>query len=444
MGFLSNITETIKQLPSRLFANDNSLYYQFMNDYGWSFTKANKNLGELDTYYSAYNNVYVKSCIKAYSKYSLINGFSIIDNNSTNVDPITVNYLTNLFNDPSGKQSTDTFAVLNSKIWTSWKLTGDCFLEINYQKGYGNIPVGFKHIPTELILYDRETDQWGLRNSEKRFENDEIIHIYDPSVRVKDHIWGVSEIDSIGLSIALEFEGMKYNRDLFENHGMDPKGIISYDEAISNNSIAQNTKRLKESKNTKGILQLKGATYQSTGNNNRDLDFHNLMLYSRDRILIGFQVPPAIVGIIETAHLGSGTTDGQEKSFQKTLSGECKTIENAFNKVLGRGGFREVFEYNSMDLENKLTRAQIEDSQVKNGIKYINEVRTEYGLEPVPWGNTPMNYGMFGVSNSPEETGEVVPIGQQENNFNTGNVAEKSQIKLYQKALLLERLKEEY
>ena len=131
MGLINNITESIKKLPSRLFSQDNSLYYQFMNDYGWSFTKANKSLGQLDTYYNAYNNVYVKSCIKAYSRYSLINGFSIIDNNSQTVDPITSNYLTQLFNDPSGKNKTDTFAVLNNQIWASWKLTGDCFLEIN-------------------------------------------------------------------------------------------------------------------------------------------------------------------------------------------------------------------------------------------------------------------------------------------------------------------------
>ena len=55
-----------------------------------------------------------------------------------------------------------------------------------------------------------------------------------------------------------------------------------------------------------------------------------------------------------------------------------------------------------------------------------------------------MNYGMFGVSNSPEETGEVVPIGQPEINFTNDDVVEKSQIKLYQKALLMERLREEY
>ena len=340
------------KLPGLRNPEDDSLLYEFMNNYHWAFTQANKDTGDLQTYYDSYNNVFVKSCIKAYIRYSLINGFTITNNYGEEVNPITANYLNNLFNDPQGKLRADTFATLNDLIWKSWKLTGDCFIEVNHKENYGNIPIGFKHIPTELICYHNDTSQWGLRNTDYRFEDDEIIHIYEPR--------------------------------------------------------------------PEGLLTVKGATYQSTGNNNRDLDFLNLLNYSRDRILIGFQVPPAVIGIVETAHLGSGTGDSQEKSFNNTLSGDCKIIENAFNKVLGRSGFKEVFEYNHMDLENKLTRAQIEDIQLKNGVKSINEVRLDYGLNPVDWGELPLNQNL---NMSP-------------------NV--DLQVKSLQKALTMERLRREY
>lgn len=75
----------------------------------------------------------------------------------------------------------------------------------------------------------------------------------------------------------------------------------------------------------------------------------------------------------------------------------------------------------------------MKEMQIKNGTRYINEVRKEYGLEPVGWGNTPMNYGMFGVTNDVSEQEEVIPIGQHNN-----------EIKSLQKALLAERLKNEY
>ena len=72
MSLWSNFKKTVKDLPSRIRPMDNSLYYQFMNDFGWSFTKANKSIGDLDTYYNAYNNVYVKPFIKLYFEYALI------------------------------------------------------------------------------------------------------------------------------------------------------------------------------------------------------------------------------------------------------------------------------------------------------------------------------------------------------------------------------------
>ncbi len=424
MGFLNSIRKGLRKLPGIRNPEVSSLFYEFMNNYHWGFNQANKNTGDLQTYYDAYNNVYVKSCIKAYSRYSLINGFSINNQNDLETDPITSNYLYNLFNDPQGKLKTDTFATLNDQIWKSWKLTGDCFLEVNHKPDYGNIPIGFKHIPTELIVYHDDTDQWGLRNTNHRYEDDEIIHIYEPRVEAKNHLWGISEIDSIGLSIALEFLGMQHNREMFENNGMDPRGIISFGKETSNVSIQAFLNRLKNDKNKKGLLAVKNATYQSTGNSNKDMDFINLLNYSRDRVLIGFQVPPAIIGIIETASLGSGTGDSQEKSFNNTLSGDCKIIENNFNKVIGRSGFKEIFEYNHMDLENKLTRAQIEDLQLTKGVKSINEVRSDYGLSPVEWGDLPLNQNLT-----------MTP---------SNNTTSDAELQSLKKALTMERLNKEY
>lgn len=73
-----------------------------------------------------------------------------------------------------------------------------------------------------------------------------------------------------------------------------------------------------------------------------------------------------------------------------------------------------------MDLENKLTRAQIEDIQLKNGVKSIKEVRLDYGLNPVDWGELPLNQNL---NMSP--------------NVNL-------QVKSLQKALTMERLRREY
>lgn len=76
-----------------------------------------------------------------------------------------------------------------------------------------------------------------------------------------------------------------------------------------------------------------------------------------------------------------------------------------------------------MDLENKLTRAQIEDIQLKNGVKSINEVRLDYGLNPVDWGDLPLNQNL---------------------NMSPNNSNMDLQVKSLQKALTMERLRREY
>lgn len=114
------------------------------------------------------------------------------------------------------------------------------------------------------------------------------------------------------------------------------------------------------------------------------------MNYSRDRIITAFGVQPSKVGVRENASLGSGTGESQDKDFQKTLNGKFKLIEDQFNKVLGRHGFNEIFEYIREDNENKKTRAEIENIRLNNASATINEVRATYGEKPVEWGDKPI------------------------------------------------------
>lgn len=402
-----------------------------MQDYAWAFQESNKPNGDLQVYYNAGNNVYVLRSIQVYCDESLNAGFSIKSETEAN-DETKSNYLTQLFNHPQGLYNELTFAMLNSQIWKSWLLTGDCFIEVNHDEVFDNIPIGFKHVPTELIGYFKDTDQWGLRNTGYRYEDDELIHIYEPVPRAKNSKWGYSIIDAIGLSIALELHGMKHNNNILKENGIDPKGILSFDPNAGRAHVIQEIERIKNTKNKKGLLAVIGANYQKTSNTNKDMDFLNLMNYSRDRIITAFGVQPSKIGVRETASLGSGTGESQDKDFKKTLSGKCKIIEGQFNKVLGRNGFTEVFKYNEIDLEDKQKRADIEDKQLRNGTRTINEIRASYGYDPVDWGNVPMNYSQYGLANSSENLDEVEAI------------TPVNEIKTLKKALLMERLGKEY
>ncbi|MBX7076656.1 MAG: phage portal protein [Methanobacteriaceae archaeon] len=392
MSFLSKISSKIaNKLPSFRHPVKNSQMEKFFNDYAWTMQRRNKSIGVgWNTYYKAMHNVWVNASIQTYIDEIINLGFLINNPESEEVNTSHVTYLTSLFNNPMGLDSNDTYAMYQSLMWRSYLGLGDAFSEIIHDPTYTNIPIGLKHIPTELMMWHEDTSQWGFRGNDYRFENDELIHIKDADIR--GGVWGESKIDTIANDILLEILGRRYTLDILKNKGLDPRGVLEYDKDISdeawNREIARLTAAAKE--HSKGTLLVKGAKYTRASTTNQDMEFNQLMHDVRDRIIATFGVPPSKVSIIETANLGSGSGNSQDKNFKKTLKGKARNFEDAYSKALGRSTFSEVFQYKDLDIEDKLIRAQKEDIRLNNGSLTINEVRSSYGEPPVPWGNQPL------------------------------------------------------
>lgn len=433
MGFIDTIKGVTSHLPGIRRPERYSLYDMFMEEYAWALTTPDKHMGKLQTYYDAFDkNVWVRRCCMVTCDEMLAQGFRINNPNKDQVNYERVNYLTDLFNAPAGKYAEDTFSSMIKQIVPSWRVTGDAFIEVNHDKVFDNVPNGFKFIPTELIGYNHENDAWCIRNTNHIFEPENLIHIYEPKIQIRGSKWGTSLIDTIAQNITLEVLGMNHNKDIFENHGLDPRGVISFDKDLKPQQVKENILRLKKNKNKKGIIAMQGGTYQQTNNSNKDMEFLELIRYSRDCIITMFGVPPHKVDIIETASLGNGSGESQDKNFGKVINSSCQVVEDAFNKNLGRSGFEEMFEFIREDHENKLNRAEIEDKKLRNGTTFINEVRSGYGLEPVDWGNVPMNYSQYAIAASPENLDQSILITPQE--------AEKD----LTKSIILERLQGMY
>lgn len=434
MGLIDIIKGIPQHLPGIRQPERYSMFDLFMEDYGWAFTTPDKHIGDLYTYHQAFNkNVWVRRCCMVICDEMLAQGYRINNPNSDNVNYERVNYLTNLFKAPAGRYAEETFSSLIKQIVPSFKVTGDAFIEVNHDKLFDNVPNGFKFIPTELMGYDYNAGAWCIRNTGHIFEPENLIHIYEPKIQIRGSKWGTSLIDTIAQNITLEVLGMNHNKDIFENHGLDPRGVISFDRDLKPQQVKDNILRLKKQKNKKGVISGQGLTYQQTNNSNKDMEFLELIRYSRDCIITMFGVPPAKVDIIETANLGTGSGESQDKNFGKVINGNCTVIEDAFNKNLGRSGFQELFEFIREDHENKLNRAEIEDKQLRNGTTFINEVRKGYGLPPVDWGNVPMNYSQYAIATSPENLDQSILITPQDN-----------ETKMLKKALLVERFGKEY
>lgn len=384
-NILTKTYEGIKnKLPVLRKPSVNSEYNALLLDYSWILANRNKASGVgWRTYYHAGRNVWLRSCINVYINEVRNLGFEIKSPDETHQNIRRVNYLTDLFNNPMGNYSQDTYATYQSAMWHSLLLLGDAFSEVVYDLEYNTVPIGFKHIPTELMFYYEDTDQWGFINNGYRFEADELIHVKEPGIR--GSVWGESPVDVLARDLTLEILGSKFTKEILERKGLDPSGVIEYSKDLNDTEYNNEIARLQAMANgrRKGTMILRGAKFNNVGISKEDMQYSRMMDDIRDRILAVMGVPPAKVSIIETASIDLGSGQTQDKQFKKTFNGKAKLFEDAFNKVLGRSAFREYFKYNELDIEDKLVKAQIDDIRLGNGTTTVNEVRASYGKPPL-------------------------------------------------------------
>ena len=371
--------------PTVTSAYDNFIDQFLTNQYNsWIVEPRNKSVGVgWRTYYNAGKNVWVNACIKVYVNEVRNLGFKIKSKEDGYVNLSRTDYLTGLFNNPMGLYSQDTYATFQSKMWASLLLIGDAFAEVIYDDNYSNIPIGFKYIPSELMYYYENEDQWGFVDNSYRFEPENLIHVKEPSIH--NDIWGESPIDVIAHDLRLELLGFDFTEEILERKGLDPSGYIKFDSQLNDIAYNQEIARLKAEahQNRHGTMVLRGAEFKPIGISSEDMQYYDMIKNIRDRILATFGMPPYKVGIIETSNLDLGSGNSQDKNFKKTFQGKAKLFEDQYNKVLGRSTFHEFFQYNDLDIEDKLVKAQIEDIRIKNGTLLPNEVRKSYGQEPI-------------------------------------------------------------
>lgn len=424
MGFRRNIIKGLRQLPG--IRRPQSSNRDIRRRYLWTLPARDKQLNlNTGTYFKAGKMPWIRVCRRVIKNRVMGLGFNIANPNETTVNQTNVHYLTNLFNHPMGLYNLQFFETYIVQMWDSFLVPGDAFARVHMDEVFDNVPNGLEFLPFEWIQYYEDTDQWGLKFDILRFDDDEIIHFAEPGIRGEK--WGTSLIDSLAEYLTLQIYGLQFNRKVFENDGLNPNGVLTYDINIDYDDLEREIERLEEDmkKNPDGTLIVQGAEYIQANTSNKEMQYVELEQIIRDITLSVYGVTPAEAGIIESGNLGGGTGESQKETVKNNLTGWLKLFEGCHNKVLGRHAFEEIFRFNPMDIGDQERKATIEDKQLRNGTTYVNEVRARYGWDPVPWGDDPMAYGA--------QTNSLV-IGDND----------APEIKSLKKSLILERLNKRY
>lgn len=376
MGILNKLRNLLPTIRD----TNHSKYAIFNNRH----TRPTTSYRNLQVYEQALNNFYVARCCRVYIDTALACGYTIDSDTQENDNPQTQLYLERLFQKPEGHRSNMTWSGLNSLMWKSMLVLGDCFLEPSIDPNF-DVVNGYRYIHNSQIMWNTQNDCYCLREKPSiTFEDNELVHIYEPSTRVEDDHFGVSVIDSCGSALAILTNAMRFNNNLLENNGLNPSTILTFDKEVSDANFDAEIERLnyqKEQAKDGGFLAIRGATFQNGAASNKDMSYMDLIRLARDIIISAFGVPPQKMGIIETANLGSGSGDSQNHDWKKTFEGKSVFIEEAFNNNLKHYGFNERFHFNPIDTSDRLLDANINQIYINCGVKTRDEVRNELGMD---------------------------------------------------------------
>jgi len=128
---------------------------------------------------------------------------------------------------------------------------------------------------------------------------------------------GLSALKVGSTSITIDIYSQQYSLGFFKNSGR-PDGLLIYDSELSDEDydrIRRNWNKTHEgiSKAHRIAIIEQGMNYKQISIPQKDMEFINQRKYSRDEILACFGVPPACVGVFESAIKANAET--QERMF---------------------------------------------------------------------------------------------------------------------------------
>jgi len=285
------------------------------------------------------------------------------------------------------------FLQLIRSISTDLDIYGECFLEV-LKDGKGE--------PCELHKVDCQTmtcrfDKHGkvlgyvqtMENTQEtvEFEPDEIIRFWYPDPRAS--MKALSPIERILGPVNTKQHMADWISRFFKN-GAKPSFSVELGEDSTIEDAQRYIKFFKE--NYTGSqnahvppVMYGGAKLVTDTKGTIDIDFEKGGVVMREEILSGYQVPPAEVGVIETASLGTGTGESQAKTFQFNACDPTRQL--IFEKInyrivqKGFGIYDWVVNTHYADYRNDKDVTDIQDKNIRNGSSTINEVRHERGKE---------------------------------------------------------------
>jgi len=268
-------------------------------------------------------------------------------------------------------------------------------------------------IDTSLFPYQVKGYELKLETKTIKFEPYQILHFRLPNA--SDPFNGLGVVQAAADYIDNDNYAQEFNRKFFQN-GARPAGVLET-EFVAESQVESLkigfTSSHQGVDNMNNILVLpKGVKWTGIGSNPKDMDFRNLSLDSRDRILAMFGVSKTILGTAES-DTNRATAETADYVFSKRVIKPRMILICSFlnEKLVPRYGDDLYITFIDPVPEDRAARTtEMQTSVASQPVLTVNEARDEFmGLGPVDGGDVLMSPTSMAPSGEPVGDGDVTP-----------------------------------
>ncbi len=300
--------------------------------------------------------------------------------------------LLDLIKSPSAVHRYGQFADLHH---TYVNLTGEGYILMLDRNGQpmepskGRLPASLHILPahmTDLKLDKTNYYQSIVRCNGNEYPINTVIRDFLPDPL--DPYRGRSVISQGATTIDTDQQMKSWNRNVFANDAR-PGMVFTTNEELSEEAYERLDQQIKDqhagTANAYKPLLLENGSVQPYMLNQRDLDFLSSRAFSRDEILAMMRVSPAMLGMVENVNKANNEAALQIHDVIHTIPKLTRKVE-LLNAVLVTPYDRK-YEYGFESPVGEDQAAKLAESSAGvNNWMTIDEVRAEYGLDPLPNG----------------------------------------------------------
>jgi len=352
-----------------------------------------------ETCYLVYcGNQWVSGCVDTTAERMISGGWETIEIEQGKGNPKNEARVKQLFNFEDIEED---FLQFFNSIATDLLIFGEAFAEMTY--GPDGLVANLYTV--DSITMTTHFDQHGVitgytQRLEKstevvRFEPREIIRWWLPDPKSKKK--ALSPIEKLKDPVFLDRSMVTWGEKFFRQGGK-PSYWVGMGDDSDEDDASRYIKWYKE--NYTGIenahippVMYGGSEIHEYGKGSIELDFDKSQDNQRDRALVVYGVPPAMLGIIESGNIGGGTGESQNKSFiyNKVIPLENRILEKLNYRAVKTGLGVEDWKVKTRhaDYRDDKDIAEIENKEIGNGTLTRDEARQERGRVSIPGGDVP-------------------------------------------------------